>query len=357
MKTTVRLLASMLILASANAFAAGATVDGRMDWVGTSYNDAAATAAGTGGSSAFQVSRLRLMFQSNLTEDIMGKVRLNLIESASTVIPESKINKYVDYAYLTQKFNPNFSASVGRVVNLIGGREAINGGGDYYFVSQAGAQIQGRATNAQYPVGLLLTGMFEDQRLDVIAANTTANDSVGTTATQTRMMMGVSYLGSFLDKTIMPIVSYHQDADNENNEKRTYLNAGIKWIIAQPFELELDYLANNNSFKTWAAAASKDTTSIVGSFRWKASDYFHAIAKVESSTDSVAAAAGANPTFNDNKITQIGLAGEYYPNTSATNMRYHLAAVQRTMKPGAGGDDQVETRVYAGVRFVADFLK
>lgn len=356
MKNKVNLLAMMLLLGSANAFAAGATVDSRFDYVGISNNDAAIT-AGRANTSAFQGTRLRLLFQSNITEDILGKVRLNLMESSSPAVVESKYNKFVDYAFLTQKFNPNFSASAGRVVNLIGGREAITGGGDYYFVSQAGGQIQNRTTNAQYPIGVVLTGMFDEQRVDVIAANTTADNTSATNSAQSRMMMGVSYLGSFLDKSIMPIASYHQDTDDDNNEKRTYLNVGVKWIITPMFDLELDYLANNAGYKNWTANESKDTTSIVASLRTKASDYFHVVAKIESSTDSKAAGGGASPAFNDDKITQFGLAGEYYPATAANNMRYHLAAVQKTTKPGAGGDDQVETKVYAGVRFVADFLK
>lgn len=352
MKNTVKLLAMVLVFGSANAFAEGVIVDGRMDYNSINNNDAA-IAAGKSNTSAFKATRLRLLVQSKIKEDLMGKVRLNLLESSNAPVGESGYSKFIDYAFVTQTFTPNFALSFGRVINYIGGREAITGSGDYYFVSQAGAQVVGRPTSAQYPVGMVLTGMLADQRLDVVAANSTIDDGTN----QTRMLVGASYLGSFLDKTLMPIASYYTDTDNENNSKRTYINVGLKYLITPMFDLEADYLMNNADYNNWTAAASKDTTSIVASLRVKTSDYFHVVVKAESSTDKVAAGAGANPAFDDNKIAQYGVAAEYYPYTAETNMRYHLAAVQRTTKPGAGGDDQVETKLYAGVRFVADFLK
>lgn len=326
------------------------TLDSRYDAMGVSYNDAA-KAAGQKGTSAFQGNRLRLLMQGKINEELSAKLRLNLLAANSATTTESGFSKYVDFAYLTHQLSPNFSLLAGKVIALIGGREAIVNPADYYFVSLAGAELLGRDTTALWPVGAILSGSFDNQRIDVLAANTTANDAAG----QSRSMVGFSYLGSFADKTILPLLSYHTDATDENNEKRAYMAVGSKFVFGA-FDLDVDYLVNQKSYKTWAANAAKDTSSFVASLRYKTSDSLHLILKGESSTEKQSdAVGGASPDFNDLKQTQVGLSAEYYP-FAETKFRYHVAAVQKTIKPSAG-DDLTETKLLAGVRLVHDFLK
>lgn len=347
------LLLSLASVAAIQVHAEGVTVDGRFDHVSLNYNDDAKDGAGSMPNSSFQGARLRLVLQSKLTEDLSGKVRLNLLNADNASLTESKYSKFVDFAYLTHKVTPEIEVNMGRFQSLIGGREQIISGGDYYFLSAAGSEITGRDSNALYPVGVMPTFKVADQRFDVVFANSSHDDG----NSQSRYMTGVAYLGSFLDKTIQPVVSFFQDTDDENNDKRQYLNIGARFLFAD-FELDADYLSNQNSYETWAANAAKETNSIVATLRWKASDYFHVLAKAEDSTSKQADAAGTSPNFDDVKIAQYGLAAEYYPASSQTKLRYHLAANQKTTKFSTGtNDNHVETRIIAGLRFAHDFLK
>jgi predicted porin len=161
-------------------------------------------------------------------------------------------------------------------------------------------------------------------------------------------------LGSFLDKSIRPIVSFHSDNESENTEKRTYLAIGSKFIFGD-FDVDIDYLANQKSYKTWTAGASKDLSSLVLSVRYKLSSSIHFILKGDSSVDKVATSASTSPEFGDIKYTQVAATAEYYPYTD-TKFRYHLALAQKTTKP-VTGEDLSEQKIIAGIRLVHDFLK
>lgn len=339
----------LVLFFCSNVFAEGITFDSRFDNIGTSYNDAA-LAAGSKNSSSFQGSRLRLLFQSKINEELSGKIRLNLLSANDSTNSEAKFSKYVDYAFLSHQLSSNVYLNAGKVIALIGGREAMVNPGDYYLTSMAGGEILGRPLTSLWPVGAILGGQFENQKIELLIANTTSDDTAG----QSRNMIGISYLGNFLDKNIQPIFSYHTDAESENTEKRTYLAAGSKFIFGD-FDLDLDYLVNEKSYKTWTSNTSKELTSAVLSVRYKYSQSLHVILKGDSSSDKVSTSAGASPSFDEIKYNQVGISAEYYP-YSDTKFRYHFAVISKSTKPIVG-DSQTEQKIVAGLRLVHDFLK
>lgn len=364
MKNVVKLITlSVLTLGVQNALAASVIVDGRFDSTSMTYNDEA-KAANTSVSnySAFQGSRLRLNMNSKIKDDLTGALRLNLLVANSIPSTESKISKYIDFAYLQQQINPMFYVTAGKVIAAIGGREAMNNPGDYYFVSMAGNEIVSRDTSGLWPVGVILGMNMDEQKIELEVANTTSDDtnttgtapSTKTSIGQTRLMAGLSYIGSFNDKKILPVISFHRDAESDNTEARDYMALGSKFIF-DSFDFEMDYLSNVRKFKTWAANDSKNMQSIVGSFRYKMSEAFHMLAKVESSTDEIAATASVDPAFTKVKYMQAGLAAEFYPYNDV-KFRYHFAAAQKQKKI-EDADATVETTVLAGIRISHDFLK
>lgn len=349
MRNSVILFGSIFIFGS-SVIAGGITFDSRYDSVSASYNGAA-LAAGSKNSSSFQGSRLRLLFQSNINEELAGKVRLNLLSANEAPNSEAKFSKYVDYAFLTHQIAEHIYITAGKVIALIGGREAIVNPGDYYFVSMSGGEILGRPLTSLWPVGAIIGGQFDNQKIELLVANTTSDDA---STGQTRSMLGVSYLGSFFEKSVQPILSYHADAESENTQKRSYLAAGSKFIFSD-FDLDLDYLVNQKGYKTWIANSSKELTSLVLSLRYKYSPAWHFIFKGDSSTDKIATSAGISPSFNDTKYSQLGVSAEYYPYADI-KFRYHLAIIQKSTKPEAG-ERQSEQKIIAGLRLVHDFLK
>lgn len=330
------------------AFAEGVMMDTRYDLNGTSYNEVGQK-NGISGGSAFQGSRLRLLLHTKMKDDLSSKVRLNLLAANDTPSTEAKFSRFVDYAFVSHQINPHVNMTGGKVIAAIGGREALTNPGDYYFASIAGAEILGRPLAALWPVGVTLSLTKDDHKLELLAANTTTDEGTS----QSRTMTGASFLGSYFEKSFQPIASYHLDSENENTENRSYLNIGSKFVWGS-FEIELDYLANRKQYKTWTAAASKEVKSIVSTIKYKANENWIFIAKVDSSTDDVASAAGTNPTFNQVKYSQQALTAEYYPYADL-KFRYHLAAL-RIAKPIAG-EDLIETRLVAGLRLNHDFLK
>ncbi len=348
----MRLLLAVIVWAATfpiSLYANKLTLDSRFDNTTTDYNNEARV-SGSKNSATFSGSRLRMLYTAQVVDELGFKLRLNLLSANDTPNSEAKFSKFVDYAFLTHQLSPSLYLSAGKVIALIGGREAINNPGDYYFVSMAGSEILARPLTVLWPVGAVFGIVHNDQKLELLAANTSHDDGTA----QSRSMIGLSYLGSFLDKKILPIASYHQDAENENVEKRTYLSIGSKFIF-DGWDLELDYLNNAKSYQVWTTSSSKDTTSLVSSVRYKHSDLIHAILKFDSSVDKVSSTAGANPSFSDTKYQQVGLGVEYYP-IQGTRFRYHCAVVQKTTIPESGASLS-ETKFVLGVRLIHDFIK
>lgn len=340
---------AFILLFCSKIFAEGIIVDSRFDSIGSTYNEAG-LAAGGKNSSSFQGARLRLLFQSKVNDELSGKIRLNLLSASDAPNSEAKFSKYVDYAFLSHQLNSNVYFNAGKVIALIGGREAMVNPGDYYFTSISGGEILSRPLTSLWPVGAILGGQFEDQKIELLVANTTSDDTTG----QSRNMIGLSYLGSFLEKKLQPILSFHTDAESENTEKRTYLSVGSK-IMLSDFDLDLDYLVNQKNYKVWIANSSKELSSIVVSLRYKYSQAFQIIFKGDLSSDKISTSPGATPSFDEVKYNQVGISTEYYP-YSDTKFRYHLAFSNKTTK-GSVGDSQSEQKIIAGLRLVHDFLK
>jgi hypothetical protein len=145
---------SALVFATV-ANAEGVVIDSRFDNNSTSYNDAA-IAAGSKANSSFQGNRLRFLLSSKINDDLNAKVRLNLLTANDTPSTEAKYSKYIDYAFITHKFTPEFYITAGKVIALIGGQEAIVNPADYYFVSVAGQEILSRPLTALWPVGTII---------------------------------------------------------------------------------------------------------------------------------------------------------------------------------------------------------
>jgi hypothetical protein len=364
-----RLLLTTIVASALGAAAQAGTIslDARTDYEANTYNDAALQKNST----RFNLQTLRLDYKGALSDATSFRLRYrfnnpsskaNSSTAALTFRAADSATSALDFAYVEQKLMDNMSVQVGKFNTDIGGIEGLTSGADLYFTSQA----YGEQSPLRYATGAKLMYKMNDQEIDLMAVNqeTDAFTNIGGTTnsfSQNHEAYGIVYKGSFMDKALMPVVSWHTDKAQAtsaagNDMENNYYSAGLKYDFA-PIFVELDYLYDTMADRTVVGETNK-TTSIVGTVGARMDNWVAKLKAESSEAESFSAAA----TSGKNKYNGYQAAVEYLP-ANDKNFRYHVAYVTRDAKPETGAfgttstDTQTTQSVFAGVRILADFLK
>ncbi len=358
------------------AFAGSLSLDSRADIENTNYNDAARAAGTTNvntgavtcaaGSDCnhdftrFNLQTLRLDGKGNFTDATSFRLRFRLNSGANlgTTNARDSLNSAIDFGYIQHNLMDGLSLQMGKFGTDIGGIEGMTSGADLYFTSQAYNEEQ----SLRYATGLKAIYAFADQEISAMVVNETVDaDANGATAggfNQTRNAAGIVYKGAFMDKTLSPVLSYHEDNLQPTattgtasfiDKKNTFAAIGFKYDWA-PIFVEVDY--HYNTYKNRTIMDETDKTNTVAGTLGYRMENFVAKLKAESSESEVfsAASTSTKPKYNGYQA-----AVEYLP-TNDKNFRYHVAYVSRDTKPETG-DTQTTQSVFVGTRLFADFLK
>ncbi|MBL7670493.1 MAG: hypothetical protein JNM39_08400 [Bdellovibrionaceae bacterium] len=374
-KSSLILLAALV--SGLTAHAGSISFDTRADLLSNDYDNASTSADNT----QFKLDTVRLDSKGKLNDSVSYRLRLRFNEDRSTTGTVSKRDSTgadLDLAFVTNKFNDSMALTVGKFATDMGGYEGSVSGADLYMKTIGNGG--GRGIGDKYYTGTKFAYSFADQEVALHVANQTAdasglaNDGTTTGAfNQNKFMTGLVYKGTFMDKALTAIASYHTQEGRFNSSagaptapgtddpkyKNTYMAVGAKYDTDM-FTVDADYLMHTLGGYTVAysatQAAKDDTlnTMQVG-FAYKMDQWTPRL-KIESST-----ATKASATVADTKYTYTGtqLAIEYKP-VKDDMFRYHLAYWSRDTKTDVPSSASVTTTdkfIVLGTRIMADFLK
>lgn len=371
------LIATMATTAmTAAAHAGSISYDFRGDFQSADYNSAAENVSGTKNAdfSRFYFKIGRLDFKGNLNEDTSYRVRWTFYGNQPTTGTRDNIYSNVQLAYLTQKLGAGFNLSLGKVASDIGGFEGMASGADLYLTSESythafgmdklGSKTYGTGDgNILYMTGLKAEYNFADQVFEAMVLNPPQDETVGGKFQQNIYWYGIAWKGSFVDKALSTIVSYHEGNsvnsgtstttpplspfNYTSNDKTKMYTAGIKWD-ALPFMASLEYNGQTSDYKTTGSFTDK-----IDSFILKAAytgwDNWTPRLEFTSTQEKVDS---ANAT---NKFTGYGAVVEYKPRKDDI-FRYHLA-YQNIKEAPETGSDRIRQEIVLGARMMGDFLK
>jgi hypothetical protein len=365
------LLASLCVLAiSATTHAASSLgYDFRGDFNSTNYNNDSALPPAY---QKFYLKTGRIYFKGQLNDRISYELRWGFYKpsdvAAGANTQRDSLNSSVEYANVTDKMSDMFSLQVGKLNSELGGFEGATSGADLYMVSSnyahngavglTGKNLginQGGEANLLYITGMKGDLSFMDQHVYLLYANNVGGDAIDQNSkfNQNRGLMGVIWKGSFMDKAITGLLSYHEVATQavtvaptDSGNKHMFYSAGVKYEDAQMVG-SLEY--NGTEYKD-GLTGNKDTLySVVGKYGYKFEQFIPRI-ELFSSEEKV----GIGATTGTNKIMGYGAVLEYKP--TADNFRYHVAYNTITTKPNAG-NDQTRNEIVVGARLFGDWLK
>lgn len=357
------LIAGLMTSAVAVAAHAGSiSFDSRADYEAKNYNDA----SNTRNYNKMYMQTLRLDAKGNFDEATSYRLRVRFNKTATAMRTADSLNDSTDFAFIQHKVMDNLSFQLGKLGTEIGGFEGMTAGSDLYFLSQA----YGEQTALRYATGAKIIYTVAGQELNFMTVNQQtdpASANASSTAVnfdQTHNAMGLVYKGSFMDKALLPYVSYFMDdvqavgtassatpavLTKGTDKKYNYMTVGIKWD-AKPVFVEADYSMNN--YKNKSVMDETDTTnSIVATVGYQLDNW---VAKLKYEGSEVKTFTAAN-TSTKATLTGMQLAAEYMP-SGDKNFRYHVAYMTRDTKPETG-DTQTSQTVIAGFKLYADFLK
>lgn len=357
-KLLITALAAITLSATANA--GSISLDARGDFEVNQYNDAAeAAATNPRDNHRFLLHTLRLDSVGNLNESTSYRLRFRFNNGAlGSRNTRDNLNSAIDFSYIQHRFMENFSVQLGKFGTDIGGIEGMTAGPDLYLTSEAYSE----QSPLRYGTGIKGSYSIVDQEFAIMTTNqqTDADENGGTAGgfNQDREAFGIVYKGNFMDKTLMPVLSYHEDNLQPTDttgvaalaKKNTYSGAGLKFDMS-PFFVEADYLYNVFGSRSVDDQDDKVTTA-VATIGGRMMENFVLKAKYEYTEEETYT---AGTTSGKDKINGYQLAFEYLP-TGEKHFRYHVAYVQKDTKPETG-DTRTSQQALAGVRIFHDFLK
>lgn len=376
-----------LALTTAQANAGSINLDMRSDLLSQTYNDAALVGGtGTGVSNyRFNIQTGRLVYKGSLNEKTSFAARIRFAAKDQTAMDKrDNTNTTLDWANVAYNFSDMIKFTMGKMGSEIGGFEGGTAGPDVYFASEAyggggylgttqltnpanGLKLNG-FTNALYFTGAKLSFMFDAANtLSVMAGDLdgkvgrSAAATSDVPATQNKSMFGLAYNGSFMDKTLAVIASYHTETLAPDTTA-TFSALGLGYTIG-PVLIQADYLMNTSSIVTGTTPNTlnpKDVlTSAVVKVVYAIDPTLSAQLKVVSSTEMFDASAltGVSAVSATNKYMDYGAAIEWKPKAEDA-FRYHVAYNSRNETLDlSGADTRQLNEVIVGMRVNADFLK
>ena len=374
--------------AAIQAQAAGSVnFDMRTDLLSQKYNDAA-VAGGVAGTDnySFRLQTARIDYKGSLNEKTSFRARARLAgKDQGAMEKRDNSNITLDHASGTYKFSDMIQLTMGKTSSDIGGFEGNSAGPELYYTSetysgggflgtsQAGApadklKLSGYQ-NLIYATGAKLGFIIDSSNtislmafdLDantgrgrVVLPGTSASDQLqGTTLSQNKSLLGISYFGNFMDKTLAVIASYHAQTIGDNGDTNSnFTDLSLGYTVGA-FVIQADY--NINTYN-----------SILGAFKPKdtlTSTNVRLVYNIDPSLALQVKASTSQENFDtttvvssSNKYTGYGAALEWRPKAEDV-FRYHAAYQARNETPDNGGDSRQLAEFIVGMRINGDFLK
>lgn len=373
-----KLLLTTFVMTAMGAAAHAGTIsmDARADYESNTYNDA----ANKRNSTRFNLQTVRLDAKGNMNESTSYRIRYRLNNpssgvNGSTAAPTYRLtdsaSKALDFAYIEHKLMDNLSLQMGKFTTDIGGIEGLTTGPDLYFTSVA----YGEQNPLRYATGAKLMYIMESNEFDVMAFNqetdaiATNPDNTTTSFAQNHQAYGVVWKGSFMDKSLSPVLSWHNDNMQPSatgacpaagaassaacSQENNFYSAGLKWDWS-PFFVEADYLYDTFKDKSVVGETDK-TSSAVVTLGARMEQWVGKLKYENSEAEVFSAGAGSRKDHYQGYQAAV----EYLP-SNEKYFRYHVAYISRDVKPdktGTAGDTQNTQTVLVGTRILADFLK
>lgn len=329
------------------AQAGKAILDTRMDYLSYKPNDDTAASS----YSNFQISRLKVDLQGQLSDSISGRVRIDPLNNAATATTRDKTSKFVDFAFLSHKFSDNYVFSLGKIMTGMGATESTNNPADIYLRSLAGDEVAA----IFWPAGASLDLNFGMHGLKLAFTNVTEDITNAGKFNQTTAMTGFTYAGKLFEGSFQPFLTHFQEKYTLSTgieKTNSYSGVGGRMLF-DAWTVEVDYLLNKFGYSTQANNDKLSTTSAIALVRYNINEFGSVHAKYESTDRKTAT--GAN-TDTNTKYTGMTLAVEYKP-IKEENWRAHLALTQLSTKADGATTTPSEQKIFLGVRSLIDILK
>ena len=370
-----------IALTTAQVQAGSLNADFRADMLSQKYNDAAlAGGTGTGTDNyRFMMQTGRLDYKGTLSEQTNYRVRVRFSGKTQGAMElRDNTNPTLDFAYATHKFSDLFRLTMGKYSGDNGGFEGTTAGPDVYFFSEAftgggylgrtqtggpanGLVLKGHSANLLYIDGAKLSFVLSPEHtINLMVADLDANVgrgaavssdvTVGGLTSQNKSLIGASYFGSFMDKTMSVIASYHTQTliDDVN---QNWAAIGLSYT-AGPLVVQGDYLMNTYNSVVGAFKPKDTLTSTVLKVVYNIDPTLAVQAKFVASDEKFDTTSVVSST---NKYTSYGAAIEWKPRAEDV-FRYHAAYNSRNEAPDLGDSRQLN-EVIVGMRINADILK
>lgn len=341
------------LLSAPVAFAGSINLEMRDDLTSTSYNDAALAASTNNKNNyKFNLQTLRVDAKGSASDTVSYRLRFRLNKDAVAAKKRETGNDWVDFAFLTQKLSDNFSITGGKFNSDIGGLEGMTPGSDLYLTSFGFSQI----SNLLYHTGVKFSAAFDTNTIDFEVANQEYDSLSGTGLDQNRSVYGLVYKGAFLEKTLMPVLSYFVSPQSTgtvagsgattDTSKYTYTNAGIRYIF-NGLTADFDYGMIGKK-ETVNATTDENSTNAVLKVSYPIDAWKPALKYYTSAKTTTSAGTDTKTTYDGAELSAEMKASDV--------LRYHFAYNMANTKP-ATGDTQTTTMMYAGLKLYTDILK
>lgn len=346
MKVLTILAAIAVTSSSAMALDTVMGLKGRFDYVRTETEVSPGGAEDSSG--IFTTSFLRLVTESKLNDTTKAKLTLDFKDSDKGL--DNGLSEFVDEAYLTKAMGP-LSVMLGKQPVMVGGRENDYSTRDVYLLSRYNFAIPFN------PQGISAGYSMAGQNLYLQYLQQRTADQA---PLSDKKIIGAAYYGEFMDKMIMPIISYHKMGTSRVGSYDTFGAVGLRLNVAN-FMVEFDYLMLEQ--EKLSALGDAELETMVAHVRYSHENFqpFAKFIKEDGKKGFTGLTTGtsiATAGLNESERTAWEVGLEYVPNKDE-DFRYHVvynnSEVERnTAAPTSKFEAQT---IFAGVAFNYNILK
>lgn len=314
---------------------------GRFDYVRTETENKPGAKDSEG---KFTTQFLRLSTEGKVNESVSAKLTLDFGVNAGTT--DNGLSNIVDEAFITKNFGNGLSVMLGKQAAMVGGLENVYSLRDIYTQSVYRGQLVENITGvtAGYAIAGQNVYLQYLQQSDAKSPSATFSD---------KKVVGLAYVGSFMDKMVEPLISYHKQGTTRTGKYDIYSAVGLRVNVAQ-LTIEADYLMLEQ--EKLSAAGDAELNSMVALVRYNHENFkpFAKFIKEEGKK----AFAGISTGATESERTAFELGLEYVPNKDE-DLRYHLVysnSEKELTKPVPSSKVE-EQKIIAGVAFNFNVLK
>ncbi|MBY0413512.1 MAG: hypothetical protein K2Q18_05075 [Bdellovibrionales bacterium] len=341
MKALTVLAALALTTSSAMAMDTVMGLKGRFDYV---RSETETTPGSKDSSGVLTTSYLRLVTEAKLNDTTTAKLTLDLKDSSTS--RDNGLSDFVDEAFITKSFGA-LNVMIGKQAPMVGGRENDYSSRDVYILSSFNDKIPGTLTGVS--VGYTMAG--QNVYLQYLQQTDSAQGATGTFTD--KKVVGVAYYGDFMNKMLMPILSYHKAGTDRAGAYDSYMAAGLRVNVAS-FIIEADYLMLEQ--EKLSVKGDAELKSMVAHVRYAHENFQPFVKYIKEDGKKGFQGIVSGSTTSERTAFEVGL--EYIPNKDE-DMRYHIVynnaeAKKKSPAPTSKVEDQ---KIYAGIAFNYNILK